>query len=181
LPCDCLYCIAVAHPSAALVFCFIVFRFFVANQHRRPPRSCTPPLSPLLISRSPPNILSPPTRISDTSLLVMSLPNGQLRRRPSSLERPSSRSGEGARPHRRSSSLEKRDPFSSPDIYYGDEEAFRKQFLGWSGRAVSSVSRLFSATQSLRHTLTFSDCQSLNQSRIHFLERQYSCAQTEPR
>jgi hypothetical protein len=70
----------------------------------------------------------------------MSLPNDQIRRRPSSLERHQSRSSEGAQPHGRSASFEKRDPFSSPDIYYGDEDAFRKQFVGWSGRAVSSVS-----------------------------------------
>lgn len=39
---------------------------------------------------------------------------------------------------RRSSSLERRDPYSSPSIYY-DEEAVRRQLLGARNRAVSSV------------------------------------------
>ena len=51
----------------------------------------------------------------------MSLPNGHHRRR--------------------SSSLERRDPYSSPSVYY-DEDAVRRQLLGTRNRAVSSV-RLF--------------------------------------
>ena len=43
------------------------------------------------------------------------------------------------RPRRRSSSLEKRDPYSAPSVYYDEEESIRKQLLGHRNRAVSSV------------------------------------------
>jgi hypothetical protein len=38
----------------------------------------------------------------------------------------------------RSSSLERRDPYSSPSVYY-DEDAVRRQLLGTRNRAISSV------------------------------------------
>lgn len=139
-----------------------------------------PPTPLHLRKKNLPKILSRPPHISNNSLHVMSLPNGQIRRRPSSLERHQSRSSEGAQPHRRSASFENRDPFSSPDIYYGDEDAFRKQFVGWSGRAVSSVSRVLQAFIMSRHTLKPADHQSVSQSRIHCLEGQYSDSQTKP-
>jgi hypothetical protein len=101
------------------------------------------PRSPL-ISRSANSLSLPPIQLT-TPPLVMSVPNGQLYRRPSSLERRPSRSGDEAKSRRISLTLtlDKRDPYASPDIYYGDEDAFRKQFLGWNNRAVSSVGRLF--------------------------------------
>lgn len=40
--------------------------------------------------------------------------------------------------HRRNSSLERRDPYSSPSVYY-DEDAVRRQLLGARNRTVSSV------------------------------------------
>lgn len=43
-----------------------------------------------------------------------------------------------AQHHRRNSSLERRDPFSSPSVYY-DEDAVRRQLLGARNRTVSSV------------------------------------------
>lgn len=43
--------------------------------------------------------------------------------------------------NRRSSSLDRRDPYSSPSVYY-DEDAVRRQLLGARNRAVSSVRAL---------------------------------------
>ncbi|KAJ9604149.1 alpha,alpha-trehalase nth1 [Cladophialophora chaetospira] len=43
----------------------------------------------------------------------------------------------GLNHHRRSSSLERRDPYSSPSLYY-DEEAVRRQLLGSRNRSVTS-------------------------------------------
>ncbi|KIV83023.1 hypothetical protein PV11_05084 [Exophiala sideris] len=59
----------------------------------------------------------------------MSLPNGHHRRR--------------------SSSLERRDPYSSPSVYY-DEDAVRRQLLGTRNRAVSSYIRQPRDTDSLQ-------------------------------
>ena len=121
---------------------FLSFIFLRVDQHHSRTSDPSTPHSHRIFTKDGHTSLSRPPHASNTPLHVMSLPNGQIRRRPSSLEQHPTRSGEDARPHRRSASFEKRDPFSSPDIYYGDEDAFRKQFVGWSGRAVSSVSRL---------------------------------------
>jgi hypothetical protein len=39
----------------------------------------------------------------------------------------------------RSNSLGRPDPYSSPDVYYGDEDATRRQVVGARNRAISSV------------------------------------------
>ena len=166
-----------------------VFHIFPVDQ--QPPSLPPPPVPPTPSTptftassqkkKSPPRF---PSHVLHTlrtpPLHVMSLPNGQIRRRPSSLEQHPSRSGEDARPHRRSASFEKRDPFSSPDIYYGDEDALRKQFVGWSGRAISSVSKTVQAYIMSRRMLKSTDHQSVGQSWIHCLEGQYSRSQTKP-
>lgn len=156
---------------------------FIGSISQTPPYLRTPSNSPPLSPHLHKDVhisLSRPPHASNTSLHVMSLPNGQIYRRPSNLEQHPSRSGEDAGLHRRSASFEKRDPFSSPDIYYGDEDAFRKQFVGWSGRAVSSVSRLRRAYIMSRHMLKSADHQSVGQSWIYCLEGQYSRSQTKP-
>lgn len=60
---------------------------------------------------------------------------------------------------RRSSSLERRDPYSSPSLYY-DEEAVRRQLLGSRVRSVTSVRR-----RGTNLLPTRADCDTVHQNR----------------